>query len=101
VPMFSDVVTSAEDKKIVAFMASLSPIGRGLAVPPGVPAARVAALKTAFRKTVTDPDFIAAATKRNLRVSPLTGDQIQNIVNNALKISPAVVKRAQKLIMGK
>jgi tripartite-type tricarboxylate transporter receptor subunit TctC len=100
VPMFSDVVQSAEDKQIVAFMASLSPIGRGLALPPGVRSDRVAALKAAFARTVSDPDFLAAAAKRNLRVNGLTGDQVQTIVDNALNISPAVVKRAQKLIMG-
>lgn len=100
VPMFVDMVKSKEDKQIVNFMASLSPIGRGLAVPPGVPAARVAALKTAFWKTVNDPDFKAAAAKRNLRVNPLTGEQVQKIVNDSLNISPAVVKRARALIMG-
>lgn len=100
VPMFSDVVKSAEDKQIVAFMASLSPIGRGLAVPPGVRSDRVAVLKAAFTKTVSDPAFLAAAKKRNLRVSGLSADQVQKIVDNALQISPAVVKRAQKLIMG-
>lgn len=100
VPMFGDVVKSKEDKQIVNFMASLSPIGRGLAVPPGVPADRIAALKKAFWATVNDPTFKAAAVKRNLRVNPLTGAQVQKIVNDSMKVSAPVVKRARKLIMG-
>lgn len=100
VPLFSDVVTSQEDKQIVNFMASLSPIGRGLAAPPGTPPERVAALREAFDKTVKDPAFLAAAKKRNLLVNPSTGEEIQEIVENALKVSPEVVKRARKLIMG-
>ena len=100
VPMFSDVVKSADDKKIVNFMASMSPIGRGLAVPPGTPADRTKALQVAFAKVVSDPDFLAAAEKRKLLVNGLSAGQIQNIVNDALKVSPAIVKRAQKLIMG-
>jgi tripartite-type tricarboxylate transporter receptor subunit TctC len=100
VPMFSDVVTSKEDKQIVKFMASMGPIGRGLAVPPGTPSDRVAALRAAFQKVINDPDFIADAKKRNLRVIPLTGEQVQKIVGESLEASPAVVKRAQELIMG-
>ena len=100
VPMFSDVVKSADDKAIVAFMASMSPIGRGLAVPPGTPADRTKALQVAFAKVVADPAFAAAAKKRKLVVNGMGAAQIQKIVSDALKISPAIVKRAQKLIMG-
>ena len=99
-PMFSDVVKSPEDKQIVNFMASMSPIGRGLAVPPGVSKDKISALRWAFDKTVSDPTFIAAAKKRSLQVNPLTGERIQAIVRQSLQVSPAVVKRAQQLIMG-
>lgn len=100
VPMFLDVVKSADDKKIVNFMASMSPIGRGLAVPPGTPADRTKALQMAFAKVVSDPGFLAAAKKRKLLVNGLSAAKIQGIVDGALKVSPAIVKRAQKLIMG-
>ena len=100
VPMLSDLVTSAEDKQIVNFMASLSPIGRGLAVPPGVSKDKISALRRAFDKTVSDPQFIAAAKKRRLRVNSLSGEQIQRIVNQAMTASPAVVKAARLKIFG-
>ena len=99
-PMFSDVVKSPEDKQIVNFMASMSPIGRGLAVPPGVSKEKISALRWAFDKTVSDPAFIAAAKKRRLKVNPLSGERIQSIVKQSLQASPDVVKRAQQLIMG-
>jgi tripartite-type tricarboxylate transporter receptor subunit TctC len=101
VPMLLDVVKGETDKAIVSFMASLGPIGRGLATPPGVPADRVAALQAAFSKMVNDPAFETAAIKRKLRVKPLTGPQVQEMVNNVMKVSPAVVKEARKRIMGK
>ena len=101
VPMLSEVVKSETDKAIVSFMASLGPIGRGLATPPGVPADRVAALQAAFTKMVNDPSFEAAAIKRKLRVKPLTGPQVQKIVVDGMKVSPAVVKEAQMRILGK
>ena len=101
VPMFSEVVKSKADRQIVNFMASLSPIGRGLAVPPGVPADRVKALRTAFSKMVADPDFVAEAIKRRVRVNAVSGERVQKIVNDSLNVSPELVARARKLIMGK
>jgi tripartite-type tricarboxylate transporter receptor subunit TctC len=100
VPMLSDLVTSAEDKQIVGFMASLSPIGRGLAVPPGVSKDKIAALRWAFDKTVSDPEFIAAAKKRRLRVNPLSGERIQSIISQAMATSPAIVLAARQKIFG-
>ena len=78
----------------------MSPIGRGLAVPPGVSKEKISALRWAFDKTVSDPVFIAAAKKRSLKVNPLSGERIQSIVRQSLQAPAAVVKRAQRLIMG-
>ena len=100
VPMLRDHVKSDSDKQIVTFVSSLSSIGRGLALPPGAPQDKIVALRKAFAATVNDPAFRASAKKRSLRVTPLTGEQIQAIVETSLKASPAVVKRARKLIMG-
>ena len=79
----------------------MGPVGRGLVVPPGVPADRVAALRKAFSQMVADPEFIAEATKRRVRVNALSGEEVQKFVSEALKVSPELVKRAQKLILGK
>jgi tripartite-type tricarboxylate transporter receptor subunit TctC len=100
VPMLSDLVTG-EDKKIVNFMASMGPIGRGLVVPPGVPQDRVAFLRAAFDKTVSDPNFAADAEKRKLRVISAGGAEIQSIVTESLKVSEPTVRRAQSIIFGK
>lgn len=101
VPMLVDMIQNEDHKKIVRFMATLSPIGRGLAVPPGVPASRVAALRAAFEATVADPTFIAAAKKRKLRVNGASGDEVQKIVASSMNVPAHVVKMAQKMIMGK
>ena len=98
--MMVDLVKSQQDKDIVNFMATLAPIGRGLAFPPGVPQRFVKALRKAFDAAVHDPTFRKDAESRRLRVNPLTGEEVQKIVNDVLKISPATVKRARKLIMG-
>ena len=100
VPMLSDMLTDEGDKQIVAFLASLSSIGRGLVTPPGVPADRVAALQKAFAATVAEPGLLAAAEKRKLRINPLPADAIQKIVDQSFAVSPEVLERARKKITG-
>ena len=90
VPMLADLV-SGEDKKIVNFMATMGPLGRGLAVPPGVPSDRIAFLRAAFG---------ADAQKRKLRVKSATGPQLQGIVEKSLKVSDETIKRARGIIFG-
>ncbi len=99
VPMLADLV-SGEDKKIVNFMATMGPLGRGLAVPPGVPSDRIAFLRAAFAKVVADPKFGADAQKRKLRVKSATGPQLQGIVEKSLKVSDETIKRARGIIFG-
>ena len=100
VPMLADLVTG-ENKQIVNFMATMGPLGRGLTVPKGTPQDRVDFLRSAFAKTVSDPNFIVNAEKRKLRVKAATGLELQKIVNDSLKVSDETVKRAQALIFGK
>ncbi|MEX2453467.1 MAG: hypothetical protein WD470_02120 [Rhodospirillaceae bacterium] len=102
VPMLSDLVTSDADKKVVAFAASLGVLGRGLALPPGVPADIVEALRAAYDRMNADPAFAAELTKRKLRLIPSTGAEIQQIVTKAVDdTTPDVVSRAASIIYGK
>ena len=100
VPMLSDLV-SGEDKKIVNFMATMGPIGRGLAAPPGVPRDRIDFLRQAFLKAVADPAMKADAEKRKLRIGAATGDEIQSIVGNSMDVSEPTLQRARSIIFGK
>jgi tripartite-type tricarboxylate transporter receptor subunit TctC len=102
VPMLGDLVKNPEDKKVVAFVASLGVLGRGLAYPPGVSAELVSTLRKAYDQMNADKTFAADLKKRKLRLIPSTGAQIQNIVNQALKdATPSIVARAEKIIYGK
>ena len=100
VPMLKDLV-AAEDRPIIGFMSTLVAIGRSLAVAPGVPQDRIAFLRGAFAKAVAQPSFAASMKKSKLRVTPSTGEEIQKVVNDSLKIKPAVVAKARELLFGK
>jgi tripartite-type tricarboxylate transporter receptor subunit TctC len=93
-PLMQELTTDAEAIKVLKFVSGGSAIGRSIAVPPGVPADRIAALRTAFDKTVKDAGLLADAKKRRALVEPKTGAEVQQIVLNILKTSPAIVKQA-------
>ena len=100
VQLARDLAKTEDDKKIVDFVASLGPIGRGLATPPGTPKARSMALRAAFSKMIADPAVQADAEKHNLRLSPKSGAEVQAIVKDILTMSPELVKRARAMILG-
>ncbi len=101
VPMMRDIVAD-KHKPIIAFMATLGIIGRGLALPPGAPKKIVAPLRAAFAKMVKDPAYIAACKKRRLRVLATSGADIQDFVTKAYaNANPKVVAQGRKLIFGK
>ena len=72
--------------------------GRPLVVPEGVPEQTVAMLRKAFDETMADPEFRADADKRNLDIEPTTGKELQQVVEDIFKTSPAVVERVKPFL---
>ena len=90
------------DLKIVNFISSHGIIGRGLAFPPGTAKSKVDTLRGQYAKMAKDPKFISDAKKRRLRVIYSSGQQIQDVVNNAFRdADPKVVAAAAKIVFGK
>ena len=102
VPMLSDLVSDPKEKAVVRVIAVAGLLGRGLALPPGVPDSAVATLRAAYDKMNADPGFSAALQKRRLRLMASSGARIQEVVIKAIaEASPEVVAHARKLIFGK
>jgi tripartite-type tricarboxylate transporter receptor subunit TctC len=97
VPLMLELATSDEDRQVLELMSSGSQIGRALFAPPGVPAERIAALRTAFDAMVKDPEFRAAAAKRKLIVAPVSGTEVQAIIQRVVSYPPGVIERAREL----
>jgi hypothetical protein len=56
---------------------------------------RLAALRRAFDATMTDPAFIADATRLQFDVDPLTGEQVQALVGELAATPRDVVARVR------
>jgi tripartite-type tricarboxylate transporter receptor subunit TctC len=101
VPMLEDIVP-AEYKAGAKFLGTLGPLGRGLALPPGVPNMVIEPLRTAYDKMNADPIFAAELKKRKLRLIPSKGADIQKTVEDAMKsTTPEVIAFVREAIFPK
>jgi tripartite-type tricarboxylate transporter receptor subunit TctC len=98
VPLMQELVSDAHTKKVIEFIAAGSAIGRALIVPPGVPADRLAALRTAFDQVVKDPDFIADAARRSADLEPVQGSAVQAYSDAIAKAPKEVIEAATNAI---
>jgi len=66
--------------------------------PPGIPADRKQALRVAFEKTMADPDFLAEARQRGLEVNPVTGADIDKLIDELYQTPADVVAEVRAII---
>jgi tripartite-type tricarboxylate transporter receptor subunit TctC len=102
-PYLKDVPTLLElappEKRDVAeFLISGTPISRAIAVGPGVPADRVAALRKAFDDTMKDPAFLADCEKRKLGIEPTNHQKLAAMIQKLVSASPELITRVKKAI---
>jgi tripartite-type tricarboxylate transporter receptor subunit TctC len=87
-----------EKRDVAEFVISGTPIARAIALGPGVPADRVAALRKAFEETMKDPAFLEDCEKRKLSIGPRSHQQVHALVNKIVSASPELVDRVKKAI---
>jgi tripartite-type tricarboxylate transporter receptor subunit TctC len=97
VPLLRDLATNDKERAILNYITNAIAVGRPIATTPGVPAKRVKALRAAFDATVKDTQFRKDADRQGLRISPMTGAELQEIVVSLIEAPPpvkAMVKEA-------
>jgi tripartite-type tricarboxylate transporter receptor subunit TctC len=98
VPALPELAQSDEGRQVLRAAASTGEIGRSILTTPGVPPERLAALRSAFRAMVTDPDFIAACEKRNLMIDGAAGEEIDDVVRETLRLPQAVAEKIGQMM---
>jgi len=92
VPAVGEFAKDERARQVVKlFMAPLQ-MDRPLLTPPGVPAERVALLRTAFHQAMNDPSFIAEAKKQHLDILEVDGPGVLRIIEHSYAQPPDVVK---------
>lgn len=95
VPLLREQDMSADDRAVVEFMSKAVTVGRPIATTPGVPPDRLAALRRAFDATLRDPEFKSDAEKARAEIDPMTGEELEAVINDIVGTPPAVVERVK------
>ncbi|MEE8438311.1 MAG: tripartite tricarboxylate transporter substrate-binding protein [Micropepsaceae bacterium] len=99
-PQFPDSVAIGElakddlTRNILKLVLSPMDIDRPFLAPPGVPADRVAALRTAFHGAMNDPGFIAAAASIQIEIKETSSERVTEVIAAAYAMAPEVVAAA-------
>ena len=100
VPLLMDLGRTEEDRAVLKLLSASSTIGRPLFVAPGVPEARVAALRAAFDAMVKDASFLEAARQEGFDIDPVSGEELQRIVADILATPKPIALRLAAIIGG-
>ena len=87
-----------EERRIIAFYNSNLELGRPFFAPPGVPADRLQALRTAFAAALKDPALVEEATKAKLEIVPLSGEELTRRVDRMAATPPDIIEKTNKLL---
>jgi hypothetical protein len=98
VPSIMDLATDAPQKAVLRLIISRQIMARPFATPPDIPRDRLQALRDAFDATMRDPEFLDEAKRLDLEVRPVTGAEIDALVNEVLDSPPDIVRRAAEAI---
>jgi len=97
----TDLARSPEDRQALELIYGQQLFGRPFVVAPGVPPARVAMLRKAFWETMQDKDLIAEAAKMRLDVSPVSGEELQALVEKLYATPAHIITRATEALVYK
>jgi tripartite-type tricarboxylate transporter receptor subunit TctC len=98
VPLVVDLAKSDEQRRILRIIFARQVMGRPFLAPPNVPQDRVAALRKAFADTMQDKDFLAEAQKIDLEINPVSGEEVQKLVDEAYDTPKDIAQKAADLL---
>lgn len=98
VPLMYNLGKTEKQKRIMRTIYSQSKFARPYFVANGVPQQRVEALQKAFMSTWADANLLKEANKRRLRVAPVPGSTIQEIVAEVAKQPDSFIEEVKASI---
>jgi tripartite-type tricarboxylate transporter receptor subunit TctC len=93
-----DFAKTSEERQIFKLVFARQPMGRPFLAPPGIPADRTAALRKAFMDTMQDPGFLAEAEKMQLEINPVSGEAVQEIMQEVNQTPKAIAAAVADMV---
>jgi tripartite-type tricarboxylate transporter receptor subunit TctC len=94
VPLIVELAKTPEDRKILELIFARQVMGRPFLAPPGVPRDRADVLRKAFMDTMKDKEFLAAAEKAQLEITPVPGEELAKLVTRIYATPAEIAKKA-------
>ena len=91
-------VTVDEAKTLWRLMLTQKVMGRPYTYGPGVPTDRVKAMRAAFKAMVADPKFLADAHKAKYEITPVDGDEIQDMIRDVAAAPKPIIAKLKDFI---
>jgi tripartite-type tricarboxylate transporter receptor subunit TctC len=98
IPQFNEVIKDKNDLNAFNTWNSANEFARPFSLPPGSPPEALSVLRKAFKATIEDKDYIADANKSKLPVDYISGEKVDQYVEQIYSISPEVKKRLEFLV---
>ena len=98
VPLMFELANNDDDRVILRFLSSDTALARAFVTTPETPPERVAALRRAFDATMKDPQFLAEANQAKIDISPVDGEQAQEIATSIVNTAPAALERVKAIL---
>jgi tripartite-type tricarboxylate transporter receptor subunit TctC len=90
--------TTDAGKRLATIILAVGAFGRPYVSSPGLPPERAKILQSAFRKTLTDPDFQAQAKERRLEIDPVGGEELEALAREVMAQPAEVGERMKRLL---
>lgn len=97
VPSFLHLAKNEKSRLILRFLFSSDEFGRPYFAPPGIPSDRLAALRNAFKATLSDTALQADASKMLLDMTYRPPEALEAYVKELAATPPEVVKEVQEI----
>jgi tripartite-type tricarboxylate transporter receptor subunit TctC len=98
VPFAPDLVSNEDNKLLLQAGSAEIAVGRPFVAPPGVPADRVSALRTALAETFSDPKLLTEAGKMHIGFSePRSAVDLEQLITSTYKMPLAIVNKLERL----
>lgn len=98
VPVILDFAKTDEDRRLLEVVFARQAIGYPYAAPPGVPADRVAAIRTAFINTLADKSLLADAERGGVEIDPVSGQELQELLERIYSMPADILDRAKSVM---
>jgi hypothetical protein len=96
VPLATDLTQNPLGADILSFLTSDATLAWTMLAPPGLSADRANILRNAFDAMMRDKDVLADAEREKLEVDPVSGSELQSLVDRLMRTPPvtlAAIKR--------